>query len=166
MTYINIGHLTYIAKSFLNHLQFSKAFTGKHRVVDAGFHVHTAEPASGADACLREHGKRVVEWWRDAGLLGGRTIAVRCIHVNDREIDLLRESGIHADIILVDYDPPTPLHAANIVGHILFGFTGRSVTTTIIGGRIVMEDRKLLTIGEQEIMSKASASAAELWERF
>jgi cytosine/adenosine deaminase-related metal-dependent hydrolase len=74
--------------------------------------------------------------------------------------------GAHADVIIVDYDPPTPLHASNITGHILFGISGRAVETTIIGGRIVMLDRKLLEIDEHEVMAKARASAEKLWQRF
>ena len=74
--------------------------------------------------------------------------------------------GAHADLIIVDYDPPTPLRESNIAGHILFGVSGRSVETTIIGGRIVMQDRKLLEIDEHEVMAKARASAEKLWQRF
>jgi cytosine/adenosine deaminase-related metal-dependent hydrolase len=74
--------------------------------------------------------------------------------------------GAHADIVLVDYDPSTPFDAANLNGHILFGFTGGAVATTIIAGEIVMEDRKLLAIDEREVMAEARASAAELWRRF
>ena len=51
--------------------------------------------------------------------------------------------GACADLIVVDYDPPTPLTATNIDSHILFGVSGRSVRTTIIGGRIAMQDRVL-----------------------
>ena len=40
------------------------------------------------------------------------------------------------------------------------------MATTIIGGQIVMEDRKLCAIDEKEVMAKARASAAELWKRF
>jgi cytosine/adenosine deaminase-related metal-dependent hydrolase len=74
--------------------------------------------------------------------------------------------GAHADVIIVDYDPPTPLCASNINSHVLFGISGRSVVTTIIGGRILMQDRKLLVIEEEEIMAKARVSAAKLWQRF
>ncbi len=74
--------------------------------------------------------------------------------------------GAHADIIIVDYDPPTPLHASNITGHILFGLSGRAVETTIIGGRIVMEERILLAIDEQEVMAKARVAAEKMWQRF
>jgi cytosine/adenosine deaminase-related metal-dependent hydrolase len=58
------------------------------------------------------------------------------------------------------------LCASNIGSHILFGISGRSVDTTIVGGRIVMEDRRLLAIDEEEVMAKARASAAKLWRRF
>jgi cytosine/adenosine deaminase-related metal-dependent hydrolase len=74
--------------------------------------------------------------------------------------------GAFADIIVVDYDPPTPLTASNINGHILFGVSGRAVQTTIVGGRIVMLDRKLPGIDEDEIMAKARVSATKLWQRF
>jgi cytosine/adenosine deaminase-related metal-dependent hydrolase len=74
--------------------------------------------------------------------------------------------GAHADVIVVDYDPPTPLQSSNIASHILFGVSGRSVVTTIIGGRIVMEDRKLLEIDEQEVMAQARVSAEKLWKHF
>ena len=74
--------------------------------------------------------------------------------------------GAHADVIIVDYNPPTPLCASNINSHILFGASGRAVVTTIVGGRILMHERKLLTLNEEEIMAKAKVSAAKLWQRF
>ena len=37
--------------------------------------------------------------------------------------------GALADVNVVDYDPPTPLTAENINGHLLFGISGRSVVT-------------------------------------
>jgi cytosine/adenosine deaminase-related metal-dependent hydrolase len=74
--------------------------------------------------------------------------------------------GALADIVVVDYAPPTPLRASNIDSHILFGFSGRAVNTTIIGGRIVMEDRKLLDLDEDEVMAKARVCAEKLWQRF
>ena len=74
--------------------------------------------------------------------------------------------GAYADIILVNYDPPTPMNAANLNGHIHFGFTGGAVETVLIGGQIVMDSRQLLSINEQEVMAKSRAAAAEMWKRF
>ena len=72
--------------------------------------------------------------------------------------------GAHADLILVDYDPPTPMTADNAAAHLHFGFSGRAVSTTMIGGRVVMQDGKLLEIDEAEVRSKAQACAAALWK--
>jgi cytosine/adenosine deaminase-related metal-dependent hydrolase len=74
--------------------------------------------------------------------------------------------GAHADIILVNYDPPTPMNAENLSGHIQFGFSGGAVEMVLIGGQIVMDDRQLLTVDEREVMAKSRAAAAEMWKRF
>ncbi len=74
--------------------------------------------------------------------------------------------GAAADIILVDYDPPTPLTAENYYSHMVFGMSGRSVVTTVIGGNILMMDRKLTSLNEKEIMIKARERADALWKRF
>lgn len=74
--------------------------------------------------------------------------------------------GALADIIVVDYTPPTPLTAMNIDSHVLFGMTGRSVVTTIINGRVVMRDRKITLADEKEMSAKARELAGRLWERF
>jgi cytosine/adenosine deaminase-related metal-dependent hydrolase len=74
--------------------------------------------------------------------------------------------GAHADIILVNYDPPTPMNAANLNGHIHFGFTGGAVETVLIGGQVVMDSRQLLGLDEKEVMAKSRSAAAEMWKRF
>ena len=76
------------------------------------------------------------------------------------------QPGAAADLIVVDYDPPTPLIAENIYGHMVFGMTESAVETTIVAGKILMHDRKLLAIDEEEVNAKARELAAKLWERF
>jgi hypothetical protein len=57
--------------------------------------------------------------------------------------------GAAADIIFVDYQAPTPLTADNLPWHIIFGFESSMVTTTMVNGRLLMQDRKLLTLDEE-----------------
>jgi putative selenium metabolism protein SsnA len=76
------------------------------------------------------------------------------------------EVGSAADIILVDYHPTTPLSAGNIPWHILFGFESSMVTTTIVGGQILMRDRQILTLDEREITMRSRELAAKTWQRF
>ena len=67
---------------------------------------------------------------------------------------------------MVDYDPPTPLTADNLNGHVLFGLTGRSVASTVINGKVVMKDRRILLANEREIFARARELAEKLWRRF
>lgn len=57
-----------------------------------GFHIHAAEGRVDLEEGLRRHGKRVIERLSDFGILGSKTIAAHCVHIDEREIDLLRES--------------------------------------------------------------------------
>lgn len=226
--------------------------------LDAGFHVHTAESLADVNHCQNTYGKRVVERLAAFDILGRKTIAAHCVHINEPEIRLLKESktnvvhnpesnmgnavgcapvismlkqgiavglgtdgytcdmfeslkvanilhkhqqqnpsvgwmeapamlfeqnsgiagayfgrplgkltrGAYADVIIVDYNPPTPLCTDNINSHILFGMSGRSVDTTIINGRIAMEEGKIVGIDEEKIVAKARELATKVWQRF
>jgi putative selenium metabolism protein SsnA len=74
--------------------------------------------------------------------------------------------GAAADLIFVDYQAPTPLSAGNLPWHILFGFRETMITTTIVNGKVLMQDRQLLTLDEAEIASQAKALAEKVWERY
>jgi cytosine/adenosine deaminase-related metal-dependent hydrolase len=71
----------------------------------------------------------------------------------------------YADIIIVDYNGPTPVNENTINSHILFGITGRHVVTTIINGKIVMRDRVLINVDEEALMAKSRELAQKLWQR-
>jgi len=58
-----------------------------------GFHIHAAEGLADQEDSLRKSGKRVIQRLHDAGILGPRTIAAHCIHVDQSEIALLAETG-------------------------------------------------------------------------
>ena len=74
--------------------------------------------------------------------------------------------GAAADVIFVDYHATTPLSAGNLPWHIIFGFEASMVTTTIVAGKVLMQDRKLLTLDEEEITARSRELAAEVWQRF
>lgn len=225
--------------------------------LNSGFHVHVAEGITDVHDSLKNHGKTIVERLFDYGMLGEKTLAVHCVHINNREMDLLKatntnvvnnpesnmgnavgcapvleilnkginigmgtdgytsdmfesmkvfpiiqrhnrcnpsvafnetfkllfennrnianrffkkelgilKEGAYADVIIVDYNPLTPMNSNNLFGHMLFGFTGRSVTTTIINGKVVMRDRELVNIDEEKIFKASREVAQKLWEK-
>ncbi|MBP7765960.1 MAG: amidohydrolase [Deltaproteobacteria bacterium] len=69
------------------------------------------------------------------------------------------EVGKKADIILLGLDKPhlTPLY--NAYSHLVYAAGGADVDTVVINGRVVMEDRRLLTLDENEIMNEVRAIA-------
>ncbi len=73
--------------------------------------------------------------------------------------------GAPADVVLVDYHPPTPLTAGNLPWHVVFGMDGTGVDTTIVAGQVLMRHRKLLILDEVAIMAKARELAGRLWQR-
>lgn len=223
-----------------------------------GFHIHVAEGIEDLNDARAKYGMGVIERLNERGVLGKKSIAVHCVHISKKEMEILKGTGtnvVHnpesnmgnavgvspvlkmfekgvmlglgtdgytsdmfeslktanclhkhasanpsaawgepphmlfenntgiagkyfekplgrlvegacADIIIVDYNPPTPLAPENLNGHILFGVSGRSVDTTIINGRVVMENRKLVSVDEDEICAKSRELAQKVWKRF
>jgi cytosine/adenosine deaminase-related metal-dependent hydrolase len=73
--------------------------------------------------------------------------------------------GAVADLIFVDYRSPTPLTPANLPWHIVFGFHESMVTTTMVGGQVLMRDRKLITLDIDSITAHARGLAKGVWKR-
>jgi putative selenium metabolism protein SsnA len=73
------------------------------------------------------------------------------------------EEGFKADLAILDYDPPTPLAAENLAGHLVFGMGSASVDTVIVNGRMVMENRRF-TWDTEPVFAEARRQAARLWK--
>ena len=80
------------------------------------------------------------------------------------ELGVLRE-GAAGDVIIVAYDPLTPMDENNINGHLVFGVTGHDVVTTVANGKVLMKDRRLTRIDEEKVMADCRQAAAELASR-
>lgn len=82
-----------------------------------------------------------------------------------REVGVLK-NGAYGDVIILDYDPPTPLNVNTFLGHFLFGMGSAPVDTTVINGKVLMTDRKLVGINEAKIVQESRKQAASFWKRF
>jgi 5-methylthioadenosine/S-adenosylhomocysteine deaminase len=65
------------------------------------------------------------------------------------------ETGRTADIIIVDLDRPHLIPLYNIYSHLVYSAGGSEVDTAIINGKLVMENRDILTVDEDEILDRA-----------
>lgn len=81
-----------------------------------------------------------------------------------RELGVLKE-GAAGDVIIVDYDPLTPLNENNINSHLVFGVTGHDVVTTVANGQVLMKDRILTGIDTEKVMADCRQAAKELADR-
>jgi len=222
-----------------------------------GVHVHCAEDKADQDENLKKYKMRVIERLNSHGALGEKSIAVHCVHIDEKEMGILKATGtnvvhnpesnmnnavgcadvlgmmkkgievglgtdgmssdmlsqmrcaylIHrhvkqdprvafleapamlldnnpkivqrvagwkvgeiangapADVILIDYLPPTALNENNFLGHLIFGLVDATVDTTICNGKVLMRDKKLVGLDEESITQKTTQLASELWKR-
>ena len=77
----------------------------------------------------------------------------KALHM-EKEIGSL-EPGKKADLILIGLDEPNAVPMYDIYAQLAYALKASDVETVIIGGRVVMRDRKLLTVNEGEAMAKA-----------
>jgi putative selenium metabolism protein SsnA len=75
------------------------------------------------------------------------------------------DSGAPADLVLLDYQPPTPLTSSSVGGHLLFGIDRGHVRSVMVAGRWVVRDRALTTVDAPAVAERARGIAAALWER-
>jgi 5-methylthioadenosine/S-adenosylhomocysteine deaminase len=77
----------------------------------------------------------------------------KALHM-DKEIGSL-EKGKKADLILIGLDEPNAVPMYDVYAQLAYALKASDVEAVIIGGRVVMRDRKLLTVNEQEAIAKA-----------
>ncbi|GGI45037.1 5-methylthioadenosine/S-adenosylhomocysteine deaminase [Paenibacillus marchantiophytorum] len=74
------------------------------------------------------------------------------------------EIGKRADIILVDMNKPhlQPIH--NVESLLAYSVNGADVDTTIVNGKVLMRNRKLMTIDEDELLKQVAVRAKRIVE--
>ena len=73
----------------------------------------------------------------------------------EKEIGSL-EVGKKADIIIIDLNRPHLCPVHDIYSTLAYSANGADVETVIVDGNILMENRKILGIDEEEVMTKCN----------
>jgi putative selenium metabolism protein SsnA len=73
--------------------------------------------------------------------------------------------GSPADLVVLDYIPPTPLNNKNLLGHFLFGMNSTMVQHVMIDGNWIVWNKQLVGIDEELVMKEAGKVANKLWKR-
>ena len=79
----------------------------------------------------------------------------RALHID--QITGSLEAGKRADIVIVDFDSLNQTPFYNVYSHLVYATKAANVRTVVINGRVVMLDRRLLTLNENVIKRDANA---------
>jgi len=72
--------------------------------------------------------------------------------------------GYAADIMMIEYDPPTPIDKTNFWDHLFFGITESRVNSLYVGGKPLMINNEIKVFDEKEIRENARRIAQKLWK--
>jgi len=87
----------------------------------------------------------------------------RNIHTYIKENNFTGDSD--NNLVILDYDAPTHMNSDNFLGHFLFGMESSHVQSVISSGRLIVENKKLVTADEQKILLSARKMADRLWAK-
>ena len=76
----------------------------------------------------------------------------------EKEIGSL-EIGKKADIIILDFNKPHLVPVYNYYSHLVYSVSGSDVQSCIIDGKIVMEDREILSFNVEEVIQEVNEIA-------
>lgn len=62
--------------------------------LDAGLHIHIAETENEIGQIREKYGKTPVEYFLDMGALDRKVLAAHCVHVTEKDMDILREKKV------------------------------------------------------------------------
>jgi len=69
------------------------------------------------------------------------------------------------NLVIIDYDSPTPFNQSNFLGHFVFGLESRQIQHVISQGKLVVENQQITTVDEEKILASVKVQAERLWAK-
>jgi cytosine/adenosine deaminase-related metal-dependent hydrolase len=218
---------------------------------ESGIHIHVAEDGADQDDSMARFGRSVMHRLAAAGAVNERSVLAHCIHLDEEEIEIVRDSSataVHnprsnmnnavgrarvgsfprlalgtdgiggdmfgearagfwrareagdatgpewalerlaesarlagrmfwepllgrleptapADLVVLDYEPPTPLSSENLASHWVYGLSTRMVRDVMVAGEWVVRDGGLTRVDQDALAARSAEQADRLWER-
>ncbi|MCP3874591.1 MAG: amidohydrolase family protein [Desulfobacteraceae bacterium] len=67
------------------------------------------------------------------------------------------------NLVILDYPAPTKMNADNFLGHFVFGIESSHVDSVVSSGQLIVEEKKLVSANEEDILSFAKEMGTKLW---
>jgi cytosine/adenosine deaminase-related metal-dependent hydrolase len=87
----------------------------------------------------------------------------RNIHRFIKENDFQGDSD--NNLVILDYNSPTQMNQDNFLGHFVYGIDASHVESVISSGRLIVQDKKLVSANEEEILDFAREMGNKLWKK-
>ena len=68
------------------------------------------------------------------------------------------------NLVVMDYQSPTPINKENFLGHFVFGFNTIDIQHVISNGKLIVKNKVVQNINESEVMEYAKEQALSLWK--
>lgn len=69
------------------------------------------------------------------------------------------------NLVVLDYDSPTEINENNFLGHFIFGLTSNHIQHVISDGKLIVKDRIIQTVNEEEVLKFTKEQANRLWKK-
>ena len=81
----------------------------------------------------------------------------------------IKENGFSGDddnnLVVLDYDTPTPVNRDNFLAHFIFGINSSHVKHVISNGKLIVKNRNIISVDEKEILKFTRQQAKRLWQK-
>lgn len=74
------------------------------------------------------------------------------------------DAGCPADLLVLEYQPPTPLTSGNLAWHLAFAMSSASIESVMVNGRFIIKNRRA-TFDEEYLAGQARAATEKLWKK-
>ena len=69
------------------------------------------------------------------------------------------------NLVVLDYDTPTEMNEGNFLGHFLFGLNSKHIEHVISNGKLIVKNREITTVDEDEILTFSREQGNRLWKK-
>jgi len=104
---------------------------------------------------------------KDPAVMDARTVVRMATIEGARVVGLQEEIGSlergkKADLIIIDWDQPHLTPTYNYYSHLVYAASGADVLSVVVDGNILMRDRHVLTVNEQDALGAVREIAARI----
>ena len=69
------------------------------------------------------------------------------------------------NLVIFDYDSPTEINENNFLGHFIFGLSSRHIQHVISNGKLIVKDKIIQNVDEEEIQKFTKEQSLRLWSK-